>query len=368
MTCCETVTFCVCTDCEDTPEECYDWELSIIEGPANFTLDDMQLIPEDYCNAVTLDVINCPKSFAEVHVKVTDICNNLEDEVYVYLGRVALGLGKTYAHPGSQTADIDLLLGNPENHVRAIQVDICADEDYLCKQIDNQYECEDEEDVVECVWDEENSMCIANDNIVCTACMVNEDRTPEYICSSAEITDPLDSGYGCCRVALYSTEPGNLIQQKSGTVATIKYDIGEELTSKDQIVLWPYRIKVSDQFNEYLCACPRPGKIEFRICGDVYPQDCYECQTCGDGIVDIFDILEEIDIILDFQTASECQKMTYHGDVPLGMPPYCGNPAGVTPPNCETDGIIDIFDVLVIIDKAMSKKNCCDYCMFGNIY
>jgi hypothetical protein len=82
-------------------------------------------------------------------------------------------------------------------------------------------------------------------------------------------------------------------------------------------------------------------------------------------VVDLFDILEEIDFILGLQVISNCQML--HGDVPLGMPPYCGNPAGVTPPNCETDGVIDIFDALVIIDKALSRMNCCDYCMYGKI-
>ncbi|MBW1856205.1 MAG: hypothetical protein JRJ00_16305 [Deltaproteobacteria bacterium] len=135
--------------------------------------------------------------------------------------------------------------------------------------------------------------------------------------------------------------------------------MGDSLTSKDCVELIPTEIKISDQFNEFLCAV-------FRICGDVYPSDCYECANCGDGVVDLFDILEEIDIVLGLQDASMCQML--HGDVPLGMPPYCGNPAGVNPPNCEADGEIDIFDALVIIDKALSRLNCCDYCMYGEIY
>ena len=77
-------------------------------------------------------------------------------------------------------------------------------------------------------------------------------------------------------------------------------------------------------------------------------------------------MLEEIDIVLGIQMATPCQML--HGDVPLGVPPYCGDPPGVNPPNCGTDGVIDIFDALVIIDKALSKMNCCDYCMYGEIY
>ena len=75
-------------------------------------------------------------------------------------------------------------------------------------------------------------------------------------------------------------------------------------------------------------------------------------------------LLEAIDIILGLQIPTDCQLG--NGDVPNGMPPYCGNPPGT--PNCEGDGDIDIFDVLVMIDKALGKANCCDYCLFGNIY
>jgi len=36
-------------------------------------------------------------------------------------------------------------------------------------------------------------------------------------------------------------------------------------------------------------------------------------------------------------------------------------------PGEEIDDI-DIFDVLVMIDKALGKMNCCEYCMFGDIF
>jgi hypothetical protein len=106
----------------------------------------------------------------------------------------------------------------------------------------------------------------------------------------------------------------------------------------------------------------------FKTCGDIYPQDCVGgiCADtdCGDGIVDILDILEGLDIVVGLQVPTSCQ--TGNGDVPNGVPPYCGNPPGT--PNCEGDGEINIFDVLVMIDKALGKMNCCDYCLFGEIY
>ena len=114
---------------------------------------------------------------------------------------------------------------------------------------------------------------------------------------------------------------------------------------------------------------PYNREVCFKTCGDVYPQDCVggpcgDTQVCGDGTVDLFDILEAIDIILGLQAATPCQ--IDNADVPNGMPPYCGDPAG--DPNCETNDVVDIFDVLVIIDKALGKANCCDYCLFGQLF
>ncbi len=47
---------------------------------------------------------------------------------------------------------------------------------------------------------------------------------------------------------------------------------------------------------------------------------------CGDGVIDLFDILEMVDIILGLVEPTPCQ--VDNGDVPNGMPPYCGSPAG----------------------------------------
>jgi len=105
-----------------------------------------------------------------------------------------------------------------------------------------------------------------------------------------------------------------------------------------------------------------------RTCGDIYPQDCLAgfCAdtVCGDGVIDMLDVLEMDDIAQGLQTATSCQISK--GDVPNGVPPNCGNPSGI--PNCESDGDMDIFDTLVIIDKAAGRINCCDYCLCGQTY
>jgi hypothetical protein len=329
----------------------------------------------------------CPDEIVELEIMVEDSVGNV-DSVIVTIGKVALGLSTTNAYLNADTAEVDLLLWNSRNIVRALQTDVCSTEVMACEAYTTQNDCTDFtcgvisdetacEAVATCKWKVKGGVaqcgnkyncewvdgtCLAVDNLVCYACVVDEDRTPEFICSANEQAD------GCCRITLYSTGPADLIQRGNGSIARIDYGVLDKATSKDCMTLVPVNSNVADQYNERLCACPKTGNVCFTICGDVYPQDCYECESCGDSIVDIFDVLEEMDIVLGLQTASLCQKICGHGDVPLGIPPYCGNPAGVNPPNCQCDGVIDIFDALVITDKSLSKMNCCDYCMFGEIY
>jgi len=106
------------------------------------------------------------------------------------------------------------------------------------------------------------------------------------------------------------------------------------------------------------CAYVRTAVLcAFIQCGDVYPLECLPDQpNCGNGAVDIFDILEEVDFVLGIATPSDCQAT--RADVPHGTHPYC------TAPN----GAIYVLDVLVIIDMALGKANCCDYCYLGKLY
>ena len=241
------------------------------------------------------------------------------------VGKVVIDLGDTAVDPQSGTAAVAVDLINPDHHVRALSFDVMAD------------------------------------NLECTECTADPDRALDFTCSAA------DQGDGTCRVVMYSTDPSAMIAQGSGQVATILYDALDAAAGNCE-VLMPLNEQASEQFNEDLCTCGAPGEVCFKVCGDIYPQDCIggECAgtVCGDGVVDLFDILEAIDIILGLQDPTICQ--INNADVPNGMPPYCGNPPG--DPNCETDGDVDIFDVLVMIDKALGKVNCCDYCNFGQIF
>ena len=160
---------------------------------------------------------------------------------------------------------------------------------------------------------------------------------------------------------LYAIDPSALIVQGSGPVFNVLYSHTGEVD--DCVCLRPMNRQVSDQFNEQLCACQSPGEVCFQSCGDIYPQDCIggPCgdSGCGDGVVDLFDVMEAVDIILGLQTGTECQLE--RGNVPNGMPPYCGDPSG--DPNCKRDTDLDMIDVLVITDMAQGKPNCCEYCL-----
>jgi hypothetical protein len=327
-TCGEIIDFTVCSDCPEFDPACLVWDV-----PA--TLGTIAQI-DDCCWRLTVGSI-CDQldKFATFVVTVTDICHgDTADSVEIDLGKVIVDIGETIVQPNTESATVDINLTNLDHSVRAVSLDVAA--------------------------------CNGEDNLVCTQCIIDPDRTLYFTCSAHEQAD------GSCRVVLYTTNPSALITEGRGTIAQIVYTAGPDLETCGAdacIDLCPVNISVLDQFNEDLCPCPSPGEVCFRTCGDMYPQDCIggtcgAATCCGDGMIDLFDILEAVDIMLNLQTATLCQLG--NGDVPNGMPPYCGNPPGT--PNCDTDGDIDIFDLLVVIDKALGRMNCCDYCSFGDIY
>jgi hypothetical protein len=324
-TCDDVIDFTVCSDCVPFDPACLVWSVD----PEEPFLSIAQI--DTCCWRLTIgDSCEQLEKIAEYEVTVTDTCNGGSDSVVIQIGKVIMDVGDTTIQPDTESATVDLNLINPNHHVRAIAADI-----------------------QECTGSE--------DNLECTACLIDPDRALDFTCSANEQPD------GSCRIVLYSTNPAALILQGRGPVAQVVYQAGDAKVG-DCACLMPVDILMSDQFNEDLCACQLPGEVCFKTCGDIYPQDCLggPCADtdCGDGVVDILDILEGLDIVLGLQEATACQ--IDNGDVPNGVPPYCGNPPGT--PNCEGDGDIDIFDVLVMIDKALGKMNCCDYCLFGEIY
>jgi hypothetical protein len=84
-------------------------------------------------------------------------------------------------------------------------------------------------------------------------------------------------------------------------------------------------------------------------CGDVWPPESSPgAMDCGDGEVDIYDVIAEVDFAIGFEPDA-CQLTRV--DVPTGTPPFCLLP----------DGSINILDVMVIIDRTLGRVNCCKY-------
>jgi hypothetical protein len=323
--CGDIIDFTVCENCEDF-DSCFEWTITPEVPWMNIVpLGD----PEDCCWRLTIDD-NCEeieKSWV-FEITVTDPCNfGASDSIILEVGKVIVDIGETAVDPQSGTASVPVDLINRDHNVAAIDV------------------------------------TVTTPNLECTACTADPDRALDFTCTAA------DQGDGTCRMIMYSTDPAGVIQAGTGQVATLLLDAVDAAAGNCE-ALEVAGVLAADLFNEDLCACGAPGEVCFKTCGDIYPQDCLaggpcgEEDVCGDGVVDLFDILEAIDIILGLQEATLCQ--IGNADVPNGMPPYCGNPPG--DPNCETDGDVDIFDVLVMIDKALGKANCCDYCNFGEIY
>jgi hypothetical protein len=336
-TCNQVIDFTVCSDCVPFNPACLAWTIE----PQTRFLTILQidaccwrLIIDDSCEQI--------EKIATYVLRVTDTCNGSSDSVEIDIGKVIVDVGDTILQPNSASGLIDVNLINPEHAVSAINFDIAACSAVPGAPVNNP------------------------DNLTCTQCLVAPARTRDFTCSANEQAN------GSCRVVLYATDPSAIITQGTGTIAQVVYAAGPELDglcgADACIDLCPSNINLSDQFNEDLCACESPGEVCFRTCGDVFPQDCIGgCgggACCGDGVIDLYDVLEMDDIILGLQTATACQIA--NGDVPNGTPPYCGNPPGT--PNCESDGDIDQFDRKVIYDKAVGRMNCCDYCLFGRIY
>ncbi len=334
LTCGDTVQFTTCTNCDpndpnqNNPVVVWSVIFHAAAVPAGTTITQGGLL------TVGPDCANLTKP-GLIRVCATDTANNnIQDCVDLWVGEVVLKVEDMRAQPGTQGVDVTVSLDNLDHAVKAIQSDI--------------------QDLT--------------GNLTCTGCTPDPYRAPEYICSTNMQPD------GDCRVIMVSTNPAALINQGTGAVMTIQYDVAAGASAEDCITVVPSDSVVTDEFGDALCICEVSGDICFIMCGDVYPRDCLSSDpncdrpNCGDGVVDIFDILEEIDFALGIvgaydpgnpnagENMSLCQ--TLRADVPTGTPPYCSDP----------DGTIDVLDVLVIIDMALGKANCCDYYYFGSIY
>ena len=72
--------------------------------------------------------------------------------------------------------------------------------------------------------------------------------------------------------------------------------------------------------------------------------------------MDIFDIMEMSDFVIRVKNPDECQLT--RADLPTGTVPYCNPP----------DEIITVADLMVVIDMALNRADCCTYYYTGIFY
>ena len=186
------------------------------------------------------------------------------------------------------------------------------------------------------------------DSLICTGCIPDPVRASDFICLAFEQTDM--ENYGRCKVIMVPLS-GGVILEGDGAVLTVDYQVVEpidgciDLEFRDTLIADinqdPVKVCEIEETDDDICSIR---------CGDVYPRE-----DCGDGVINIFDILDEIDFVLGILEPSDCQAL--QANVPTSLPPLCDDP----------DDEINIFDVLVLIDLALGKSNCCDYYYFGEM-
>ena len=156
-------------------------------------------------------------------------------------------------------------------------------------------------------------------------------------------------GTGCARVILYSAG-GSFIPPGNDSVLTLHYDVKEGAPSCECRAITSENLLITDENNDPLSAAEDPGGFFFGIFGDVWPYNAGS-GTVGDGLVNIFDVVRDIQILLEAYTPAYCELAA--GDVPTGEPPYCLAP----------DGVINVQDILIIVARILGRQNCIEsYC------
>lgn len=243
------------------------------------------------------------------------------DETTICQAAGYLDIGDQWANCGDVGVKIPICLINLEDEVGAVQVDLCEDPDCL----------------------------------ICVGCEMTE-RTTIFDCMVNELEN------GCCALIIFSKNPGGVLNPGECDIVIIDYTLKDDPECCTTcIIIVPENIVVVDQYGydvEILTddtygngmVCPFE-------CGDVEPAaSTAGAYDCGDGDVDIFDILEEVDFIIHVKEPDACQAI--RADTPTGTPPYCIDP----------DGNISVADLMVIIDMALGRQDCCSYYYGGVIY
>jgi hypothetical protein len=290
-----------------------------------FTPNDANCDDGEFCNGEeTCDPVeDCQPGTPPCELPY--VCD--EDNDQCVMADAIITPGDIFCTPGQTNAcKKPICLDNPEALVGGIQFDMC------------EYD-------------------MADDSIDCMACIDCEltERTTMFDCAVLELPN------GCCRVILFCKNPGCAINPGLCDIVTIVYemfDLSEDCPGTTCITQIPENIIASDYEGYELTTAGLPGTVCPFVCGDVCPpdNDATSVWDCGDGVVDIYDVMCEVDFALTGSTPDDCQ--TPRADVPTGTPPDCTAP----------DGAIDILDIMVLIDMALNRHDCCTFYYTGVIY
>jgi hypothetical protein len=212
-------------------------------------------------------------------------------------------------------------------------------------------------------------ICDTPDCLECIACELTE-RTVMFDCVTMELEN------GCCRVIMFCKNPGCAINPGKCDIVTVvqqtKNPYPEECTG---CIDETFENIVASDYNGYeLADSSTPGTLCPTVCGDVCPAGTDA--ACGDGAIDIYDIMCEVNLALQancavpfadaaYGTANACQRP--RADVPTGTPGFdelLGEPIGCADP----DGCVNILDIMVLIDAALNRQDCCSFYYLGLIY
>jgi hypothetical protein len=193
------------------------------------------------------------------------------------------------------------------------------------------------------------------DCLTCIDCELTE-RTVMFDCVVLELPD------GSCRVIMFCKNPGCAINPGECNIVTVVMQTNGNEECGDGCIAETITNIVASDYDGFALAgadgspAGTPATLCPVVCGDVCPPGSGEANDCGDGVVDIYDIMCEVDFALTATTANECQLP--RADVPTGTPPNCFAP----------DGEINILDIMVLIDSALNRQDCCSFYYTGIIY
>jgi len=219
-------------------------------------------------------------------------------------------IGDGAGKPGDSDKKVGVSLTNAVD-VAGIQVDICDVGDYL-------------------------SLPNVND-------VEPTDRAAGFTCDFEDNY----GGTGCAKLILYS-ESGDVIAAGDGPILILHYDV-DTGAQGSSVEITSENLFITDKNDYPLTAAEDPGNFSFLdfIYGDIWPYD-ETTGIVGDGEVNIFDVVRDVQISLGIYTPATCEFVA--GDVPTGLGVDCQAP----------DGEINISDVLEMVARILGRSNCID--------